>query len=302
MHVRIRMAFALAVALSVAGTAAAGPEATVPRYRFKDGEKVAYVVEVTTKIETSSNGRTNVAQMTQLIDLTWEVSGVDADGKATITQTVGRVRFKAVTPRESAEYDTSSGVAPEEPRVKGIAARLDAVVGARIRATIDARGELTDVRLVEKAGGGRGEPASEWGDLGNPSSEAGFRRLMRQLIPVLPEAALTEKQTWSTTTVEPLSDGKATTERRYTCEGSEERGGRAMDKLSLTFTRQAENKAGEKLSTTNGTGAAFFDRTAGRLIESSLTHTRELEVTSDEVKLTRKVTETIALKLADPAK
>ena len=58
--------------------------------------------------------------MTQLIDLTWEVGGVNADGKATIQQTIGPVRFKAVTPRETAEYDTDSGVAPEEPRVKAI--------------------------------------------------------------------------------------------------------------------------------------------------------------------------------------
>ena len=176
------------------------------------------------------------------------------------------------------------------------------MVGARVKANIDAHGQLTEVRLVPRAGAGHTVPAGDWGDSGNPSSEAGFRRLIAQLIPVLPEAAPAAGQTWWAQAAESLPEGKATTERRYTYEGSEERGGRPTARLALTFTRQTENKAGEKGSSTNGTGAAYFDAAAGRLSESSLTHTRKLEVASDDAKLTRKVTETIALKLADPPK
>ncbi len=293
------MAFALLLALAAVGTAAAEPR-PAPRYKFTKDEKLAYVVEATTRIETSAYGRTNTAEMTQLIDLTWEVGAVDGEGKATITQTIDRVRFKAVTPREAAEYDTRGGTPPEEPHVKRIAARLDAVVGGRIRATIDARGGLADIRLVARPGGGH--PAPDWGDLGSPASEAGFRRLIGQLIPVLPDAAPPVGESWWARTTEALADGKATTERRYTYEGTEERGGRPAEKLSLTFARQTEDAAGEKRGGTTGTGTAFFDSAAGRLIESALTHTREQEVSADDVKLTRKVTETITLKLADPAK
>jgi hypothetical protein len=296
------MAFALLLTLTAAGVAAADPDGAAPRYRFKQGEKLAYVVEVATRIETTAYGRTNTAEMTQLIDLTWEVGGVDAEGKATITQTIDRVRFKAVTPRETAEYDTRGGTAPEEPHVKRIAARLDAVVGARLRATIDARGGLADIRLVGKPGGGRAAPAADWGDLGSPASEAGFRRLMGQLLPALPEAAPPVGESWWARTTEALADGKATTERRYTFDGSEARGGRTADKLSLTIARQTEDGSGEKRGGTTGTGTAYLDRAAGRLVESALTHTREVEVTESDVKLTRKVTETITLKLADPAK
>jgi hypothetical protein len=300
MHVRTQLPFALLLTLST--VAAAGPEKAAPRYRFKQGDKLAYVVEASTKIETSANGRTNTAEMTQVIDLTWEVGAVDAEGKAAITQTIDRIRFKAVTPRETAEYDTRSGAEPEAPHVKKIAARLDAVVGGRIRASIDARGGLADIRLIGRAGAGRTVPAADWGDLGSPASEAGFRRLIGQLIPVLPEAAPPVGESWWARTTEALSDGKATTERRYTYEGSEEHGGRPADKLSLTIARQTEDGAGEKRGGTTGTGTVFFDAAAGRLIESALTHTRELDVSADDGKLTRKVTETITLKLADPAK
>jgi hypothetical protein len=296
------MPLALLLALFTAVVAVAGPEKAAPRYRFKQGDKLAYVVEVSTKIETSAYGRTNTAEMTQVIDLTWEVGAVDAEGKATITQTIDRVRFKAVTPRETAEYDTKGGTEPEDPHVKRIAARLDAVVGGRIRASIDARGGLADIRLIGRAGAGHAVPVADWGDLGSPASEAGFRRLIGQLIPALPDAAPPVGESWWARTTEALADGKATTERRYTYEGSEEHGGRPADKLSLTIARQTEDGAGEKRGGTTGTGTAYLDPAAGRLIESALTHTRELEVSADEGKLTRKVVETIALKLADPAK
>ncbi len=298
MHATTRTAFALLLTLAAAGTAAAQAR-TAPRYRFNKGEKLAYVVEVNTRIETSASGRTNTAEMAQLIDMTWEVGAVDGEGKAVITQTIDRVRFKAVTPHETAEYDTQGGTAPEDAHVKRIAARLDAVVGARIRASIDARGGLADIRLIGK---GHAGAAAEWGDLGSPASEAGFRRLMGNLLPALPDAAPPVGESWWARATEALADGKATTERRYTYEGTEDHGGRPADKLSLTFARQTEDGAGEKRGGTTGTGAAFFDAAAGRLIESSLTHTRELELSADDAKLTRKVTETITLKLAEPAK
>lgn len=302
MHVRTRLPFALLLPLTVASVAAAAPEKAAPRYRFKQGEKLAYVVEATTKIETTGYGRTNTATMTQLIDLTWEVGAVDAEGKAAITQTIDRIRFKAVTPRESAAYDTQGGAEPADPHVKRIADRLNAVVGGRIRADLDARGGLADIRLIGRAGAGQANSADSWGDLGSPASEAGFRRLIGQLIPALPDAAPPAGGSWWARTTETLADGKATTERRYTFDGTEERGGRTVDKLSLTLARQTEDGTGEKRGGTTGTGTVFFDPAAGRLIESSLTHTREVDVSADDGKLTRKVTETIALKLAGAAK
>jgi hypothetical protein len=299
--VGIRLPFVLILALS-AGSSVAGPEAVVPRYRFQEGEKLAYVVDVSTHITTSAFGQTNTADMTQRIDLSWEVGLVDADGNARITQTVERIRFKAVTPKETAEYDTGNETATRDPRVKGIAARLDAVVGARISARIDPRGHLSDVRLVEKAGTSRPVAPGEWDGLGNPSSETGFRRLIGQLIPVLAETVPAAGDTWSARSEETVPEGKATTEIRYTCTEPPRCCGRPMHKLSLAVSRRTENGSGETGSVTNGNGAASFDASAGRLVESSLTHSRETAIPSEETKLTRKVTETITLRLAESSK
>jgi len=300
---------ALVFVLSAVSAAAAGPE-IAPRYRFKEGDKLAYVVEATTRIETIGFGRTNTAVMSQLIDLTWVVERVDAAGKATITQTIERIQLKARTPDSTMTHDTKSPPPPAlsettDPRQReAIAARqriverLNGVVGARLSATIDAQGRIADIRLVERAGGG-GTAASDWGGLGNPASEAGFRRLMGQLIPLLSEGAPARGDSWSSKGEEKVPGGKTITETRYTSDGEEERGGRQLQKVSLAVVRANVNESGEAVGTTNGGGAAYLDTAAGHLMESSLTHTRVQQIDGPEMKVIRKVTETITLKLAE---
>ena len=308
MPARTRMVYALLLALSVVGSSSADPESAL-RYRFKQGEKLAYVVEATTRIDTIGLGRSNSATMSQFIDLTWEVSRVDGDGKATITQTIERIRFMAATPGGTMSHDTkdppSSATEPSDPQMRkrtspGSASSSGSTPSSALglSATIDPQGRIADIRLVERAGGGVG-PAGDWGGLGNPASEAGFRRLMGQLIPLLSEKMPVQGEAWSVKGEEKVPGGKTITETRYTCEGQQERSGRLLDKLALAVTRSTENDNGDAVGSSKGSGAAYFDRAAGRLVEAALTHTREQEVAVADAKVTRTVTETIMLKLAD---
>jgi len=294
-----RTTFALVLVLSVVGAAVAGPKGA-PRYRFRAGEKFAYMVETTTQIETTGPNLRNTATMSQLIDLTWEVGRVDGDGKATITQTIERIRCKAVTPNSTLTHDTkkpqgggASAGADNDSRRK-IVERLNGVVGARLSASVDPQGRIDDIRLI-----GGVSNFSYWEGVGNPASEAGFRRLMGQLIPLLPENVAASGDSWSVKGQESVAGGKTITETRYTCNGTEERDGRSLQKLSLAVTRTTENESGEVVGTSNGSGSVYLDTAAGRLIESRLTHTREQEIAVPDAKVTKKVTETITLKLAD---
>jgi hypothetical protein len=292
-HGMTRTVFSLVLSLSAAGAVAAEPREAM-RYHFTAGEKLAYVMEATTQIELSTAEGRSESVMKQLIDLTWEVGRVDADGKATITQTVERIRLHVETPDGPIDCDTRGDAAPADSKAKAFADRLNGMVGARLSATIDARGRLADIRFV----GGAGRAGAP----GDPSSEAGFRHLMGQLIPSLPETAPAPGQSWSVTVAEKLPQGKAVTETRCTSEGPEERGGRPLHKLVLAVTRKTETEAGEALGTSDGSGTAYLDPAAGRLMESALTHVLESEIVTGDRKLTRKVTESISLRLTDRAK
>jgi hypothetical protein len=288
-----RLALTLVLALSAAGAAAA--EEAAPRYRFKEGEKIAFVAEATTTIDVSASGRTNTSRMTQLIDITWQVGPVDADGRAAVTQTIDRIRFQAVTPRETVEYDTAAGKTPDDPKAKRFADLLNAQVGARLGVTIDAQGQFADFKAPGKASAGSDA---------DPSSEAGFRRLMGQLIPVLPKEAPARGQSWSVKREGRVRDAMMSGENTYTYVGREDRGGKRVDKVSLAVSmkREPDDPAPVAVTVSDGSGAAYLDGAAGRVVESSLTRTMEFEAGGGDAKFSRKVTETITLKLADSPK
>src|SRR5262249_35795311 len=159
-----------------------------------------------------------------------------------------RIRLKAVTPNSTMTHDTKNpqGTAParaDDPSRQRIVERLNGVVGARLGASIDSQGRIAAIRLIERAGSGAGTP-SFWEGVGNPASEAGFRRLMGQLIPLLPETVAASGDSWSVKGRESVVGGKTITETRYTCNGKEERDGRSVQKLSLAVTRTTENENG----------------------------------------------------------
>jgi hypothetical protein len=287
---RTRPALALVLALWAAGAAAA--EEAAPRYRFKEGERIAFVAEATTTIDLSAPGRTSTSRMTQLIDITWQVGPVDADGKAAVTQTIERVRFKAAAPGETVEYDTADGKAPDDPKARRFADLLNAQVGARLGVTIDPQGQFADFKAPGKAAGA-----------GDPSSEAGFRHLVGQLIPVLPKEAPARGQTWTVKREGRVGEAVMSGESTYTYVGREDRGGKRVDKVALTVSMKREPDAPGPVAVkvSDGKGAAYLDRAAGRLVESSLTRTMEFEAGEGDARLTRKVTETITLKLAGGA-
>jgi hypothetical protein len=79
------------------------------RYKFKEGEKLHFVTEVKSTVEGGLLGDSAKVDITQMIDVTWEITKVDKDGRATVTSTLDRVRFSGTTPAGKHSYDTKDG-------------------------------------------------------------------------------------------------------------------------------------------------------------------------------------------------
>ncbi len=88
--------------LSVLASATAwGADDDGLRYKFKEGEKLRFVTESKTTVEASGLGEPAKIETTLVFDMTWEVTKVDKDGRATVKSTLDRARFSADTPEGS---------------------------------------------------------------------------------------------------------------------------------------------------------------------------------------------------------
>jgi hypothetical protein len=127
---------------------------------------------------------------------------------------------------------------------------------------------------------------------------------MGQLMPVLPREQPARGQSWSVKREGRVRDVVMSGTNTYTYVGREDRDGRRVDKLTIAVSmkREPDSPGPVAVKGYDGSGAAYLDPAAGRLVESSLTRTMEFEAGEGDARTTRKVTETITLKLADGAK
>src|SRR5262245_24225937 len=112
---RTRLACLTVLLAAAAGSAAPVPGDSSPRYKFKEGETLKYVLEVAAKQEAGAGGGLNLdIDMSITIDLTWKVKKVEKDGSATLVQTFDRLRMKGDAAGQKIEYDTATGAAPDD--------------------------------------------------------------------------------------------------------------------------------------------------------------------------------------------
>jgi hypothetical protein len=185
------------------------------RWKFKVGDKLAYNMtqdmNMVMNMGPSSQMTTNVHQV---MDMSWDVQGVNDQGEAVILQKFDRVQMKMTGPM-AVDYDTSK----DEP-VTGMAAAFaplyKAMTKGDFEVTMTARGEIKDVKVPpEVLDALKSSPgAAQMGDLAKPE---GFQKMIMQNAFVLPENAPKKGDHWSTTaTVNNPVAGRQTVETSYT--------------------------------------------------------------------------------------
>src|SRR5258708_1807184 len=103
------------IGLLVAGAAlpsASAQAQTTLRYKFKEGDKLNYVMEQKQEMAMSFMGNDINTKINQTMDMTWKIGAVDKDGSAKMTQTIDRIRMTMDSPGAKIEYDTKDGKEP----------------------------------------------------------------------------------------------------------------------------------------------------------------------------------------------
>jgi len=283
-------------------------QATTLRYKLKPSEMFRYVVEKKTETHSTSPALARSVTTTQTYDVTWRVTGMNADGNALIKLTIDRIRF---TEHEgfggNVDFDSKKHAKPEGvPAVVRVLTNvLKAQAGAEFTFSMDPFGEVSNFNVPKKLAdalkivrGGQGIDSAE-----------SFRYLLAsQGSVVLPKDSVFKGAGWSEKTESAVSGGHAKLNvlTKATYQGELERQGQKFEEITLTPSSAAVERApfsglGQfTLKNHEGKGSVLFDNDHGRLVESHVTQTADMESGAPGQTVVWKVTQSISSKLIKP--
>jgi hypothetical protein len=278
MHLFLRPA-SVALALLIASLTTAQAQ-TMLRWKLQPNQTLHYSIGQDVISNFESNGQPVQMTVTQQLDMRWQVEAVDADGAATLSQTIDRVRIKVEPSGQPAvEYDSA---AKEEPQgqVKILASFFGLLVNQSIATKVNSRGEVLEFKfpadVLEKM-----KQLPDGGQMGTLLSEQGMKQLLD--IMALPEEAVVAGKTWQRhSDLNPPGVGKEDIDTTYTYAGNETKDGRELEKLDLSvimkFTPDEKQATAVEIKEQDTTGAIYFDNAAGYLVQSDATSKLQLQI------------------------
>lgn len=281
--------------LAPAARSATGNGVTL-RYKFKAGEELHYVMEQKMKMQMDVAGHNVTMDITQTIDMTWQIVSVDTAGKAQLKQRIDRIRFSMDGPNGKEEYDSQGGK-NDGKMTKALAPAFAAMSGAEFTESMDATGQVSDFTVPQKltdALKGLGN-----GGMGSMLSPEQLKHMSGGV--VLPPGPVTKGQTWNNKNEIKMPFGKMTVDSVYTFEGPARYKGTEVEKIAVkpkvTLEADANSQIPVSLKDVNGTGTVYFDRKAGRLLASELQQTMKMEMTVNGNQMTQNIDQQVSMKL-----
>jgi Family of unknown function (DUF6263) len=291
------------LALLLAGNAA--PAQEVVRYKFQPAEKLRYELEQKMIMDMNVQGNAISIEMTQTIDVVWDIKSVDKDGKAKMTQTFERVRMSMIGPMGTVDYDSRNGKMPEGPVGEAMGPLFKAMAGLVLGVSMDARGQIGDVEVPKEfLDAIKNSPAAAAS--GDMFSQDGMKRMISQSGLVLPGGALTKGQSWDTKMDMKMPFGKMLVVNNITSEGTGTRDGLKIEQFAIkpkiTLEPDANSPATVTLNSQDTKGTAYFDPAAGRLVEMNITQKMDMDVAVMGQNIKEKIEQKVTYKLAGKEK
>lgn len=270
------------------------------RFKFKADQTLRYEFVQAMKMDLEIAGRNNETEMTQTMEMTWNVKKVDDKGTATIEQTIDRIGAKISGPGVNIEYDSAKKetAKQENPQAQQLVKLFEVLQGARITQELTALGEVKNVTLPEGlsdklkeavAGGGGGNTLFSEESIKNLSSQSGLK---------LPEGGVQVGKAWETTTEVPAPPlGSIKTVNTYTLKPAAAGGNREIDVAGkLTLEKSADIPAEIALEAAPIAGVIHFDEANGNIADSKVDQEFTMTLSANGQKLVQKVNQTITLK------
>lgn len=292
----------LGLVAAAAGTGVAGldarAEAPSLKWKFTKGDSFRYQMDQKTVTEIKANGQNIKTTVTQTVDTTWNVKGVEADGSAAMSQVIDRIKTRIESPFGAYEYDSKEEKPAEGPIAASLVPMLKALVGATFQYKISPRGELTDVQvpasLVEamKQAGGAGAAGM--------FSEDGLKNMINESSLIIPDDI---SKPWTRQAKLPSPPiGTLILDKTYKYEGTEGNDEKIGLEVKVNLEPEANSKIESKFGAREGKGTFLFDNKAGRVVRSDVTEKVELNISFMNNQMNRSTETTSLMKLLDATK
>lgn len=249
------------------------------RYKFKEGEKLDYVLNNDIKMKMDFNGAAMEMAFNMIFDLVWNVKAVDPDGTATIVQKTSRVQLKVDSPFGEMAYDTATPGSELEGPMADMGKILKAIEAGEFTLKVSPAGKVTDVQfpkqltevLGEQGGQRRGGPGRGGMGLFTPDS---IKLIIERSFVPLPEGELKEGVTWKQKFTQPvMRAGKQHFEIDYSYGGMKKEQDKDVALINGTtkVTFEPAEEGGDidaEINEQKGAGVVLFDPAAGQLQSS----------------------------------
>ncbi len=296
-----------ALAIVLVGVSLAQAD-TPPRWKFKTGETLNYVLERNVDGQMKLAGNPIGIKMGMTFDTTWKCTGVQDDGTAALEQTVDRIQISMASPLSGEiKYDSAVGAAPSGPLGAMLGPMINGLLNQPIKLNVSPLGEVSDIDLPEKlkeefakqkeVGQNR---RSGMGIGGNAFSEEAIEKLVEQAVMPLPESA-EEGTTWTQAFENELPMlGTEFSETTFSIGGDETVDGKKLVKIEATtellFEPAVEPRMEMEILEQDSTTTAYFDKDAGHLVKSEGTQKAVKEI-SGQQEISQDMTETFKMYL-----
>lgn len=283
---------AVAYAQSAGRGQAASDKATLLRWKFSKGQQLEYLFVLDTTAAVSAQNSTLT------LNTTWQIDSVDDDGTADISYTFDRVRVNATFGNQPPLDADSAKKNAEGEFAKRMAAIFDAMVGNPGRMRISPLGKVSDVELPEGMAD-KLKSAPALGQLASLFNEGLFKRVVESSALELSDEAVSKGETWTQSQeINYPAQGRQIVKTTYTFEGLENRGGRALAKITPEV--EVDFPDAEKsltIAKQDSSGTIYFDTGSGKVSQMDVEHSMQIEVTVMGQKFSEDIGAVTSLKL-----
>jgi len=270
----------------------------VLQWKFQNGETLKFNVEQTMKTNMTMAGNAVKTSMSQIMDMSWNVKNVAADGRAVVAQQIDRVQLKMQGGPfgEGTLFDSNDNRVPSNPMVKAMSDVFRKLIGQSFQVTMNSTGKVENVvvpdellKSLTQTGAG----------VNNMLNEDTLQQMMGQSSVELPASGVTVGQSWETKQNVQLPVGNMAVTSRMTYTGKDSQTGLAKIAMKpmVTVEPNKDSPIQLKLTRSDGDGLILFDQKTGRIQQSDLTLNLEMQIQQFGQTITQNIEQSTVMKL-----